>query len=150
VDADEKVYLFAPWYGRKSRTLVGLRRSKRAGKCKSCGTPTLWRTLSEPWKVVHPPCAGLTPLDPEERQRELEAELDALVLLARELGGVVIKTPPVDTTSRPIEFRTGPCGWCGKPGLYMSYAWPTPADKYAHCPEHSWPPYRWPDERKSA
>lgn len=140
---DNTVFWFAPWWGRKSRTLIGLRRSKKPGACKSCGTSTLWRTQGDPWKVVHPSCAGLTPLDPGERQRAREVELDALVLLSRELGCVVLAPKPADSTTKPIEIKTGPCGWCGEPGIYIT------ADSYAHCRAHMWPPYRWP-ERKSA
>lgn len=139
---DGKVYWFAPWWGRTSQIVIPLRRSRLPGTCRSCLGKTLWRTMSTPWRIIHPPCTGLAPLDAGERQREVEQELDALVVLAKELGAVVLKSG----RNYEVESRvpTGPCSWCGRPGFAIT------ADSYMHCPNHLWPPYRWPHERKAS
>jgi len=144
VVADERVYWFAPWWGRKSRTLIPLRRSTKVGKCAGCGTPTLWRTMGDPWRIVHPDCAGLTPLDLAERQRRLEQEIDAMVLLTKELGAVVVN--PATEVARPLsaDLRSGPCGWCGHPGIAIT------DDSYFHCHTHMWPPFRWHPREETA
>jgi hypothetical protein len=38
--------------------------------------------------------------------------------------------------SAPLPVQTGPCSWCGKPGIRIV------ADRDLHCADHMWPPHR--------
>ena len=102
--------------------------------CRKCGIPTGWRTKRG--SPVHDECADPVLIF---RVRSVEAELDGLYLLADALGPLTA-VPPGDLPPRRdrLPFQQGPCGWCGRPGLLYT------VDRYFHCPQHLWPPYRWP------
>lgn len=115
--------------------VLNLKRVKRVARCNYCREPTLWRTPGGTKVCIT--CLRLRPLDEGERAKAVESEVEAIYNLAAGLGVKLIPTPPPEPPG-PIRLITGPCSWCGQPGLKFT------VDDYLHCKAHTWPPYRWP------
>src|SRR5882762_10288874 len=124
--------MFRAWWA--GRLAIPLRLSKKPGKCQTCGDSTLWRTVGDPWKIIHPECAGLIRIG-EDPAFVAELMANAIYNVAAGLGATLIALPQRESL-RPIHIRQGPCSWCGQPGIGIT------ADAYLHCRTHMWPPFR--------
>ena len=108
--------------------------------CRVCKEPTYVRTVRG--APVHLSCEGWAESLTEDAYETVIWEV------AQAMGGAEIEydLPPDPPGGNPLpasRYPPAPCSWCGKPGVsLLDPAYPD--DTSVHCPDHLWPPFRWP------
>jgi hypothetical protein len=147
-----------------------MRWDDEGGPCRRCGGFTHWRAPKQSTGHTHPGCERSFPeLTDAAWQRVIfmvAGQLPGASYLGveprpaptlREIGPCTRCGAPCQRYGRggmswcaacrgdpqgelsAVNARpTGPCGWCGQPGISLPGV-----DRYWHCREHLFPPYRW-------